>query len=349
MKNFHLVVVFGLVAMALVGCARKAPLPVLHLYSWLDYFSPELLATFEQTHGCRIEIDTFDSNETMYANIKGGRDGYDIIFPSSYQIGRMVQDNMLRPLDKELLPNVEQNFDVSFRKVVFDPKMTYSVPYAFSFTGVAYRKGEVGDIVIDSWACLDNPIFAECGSLLGDIRETIGAALKSLGYSLNTTDPEELQKAKEVVLRWKKNITRFDNERYPKDIASGKLRLAHGYNSDILQVMVDDEEHIAFMFPKEGFASSCDEMVIPVTANNVELAHAFINFLYIPENARQNMEYMCAPMPIRPGIAKLSERYRAFPALLPFPDVMARAEVIRDLGEANALYTKIWGEIMAAE
>ena len=348
MKIIHLVAVLSLAVAALSGCAPR--ISVLRLYMWSDYLAPELITAFEQTHNCRIEIDTFDSNETMYAKVKAGSGGYDIILPSSYQVSLMAQDNMLRPLDKELLPNVAMNFDTSFRRVVLDPKMTYSVPYAFSFSGIAYRKDKVGDRVVDSWNCFGDPAFAGRVSLLDDLRETIGAALHSLGYSLNTTVPEELQKAKEVVLRWKKNIGRLDNEHYAKDIASGKLTIAHGYNSDILQAMVDDKEkNIAFTFPKERYSATCDEMVIPITANDIKLAHAFINFLYVPDNACRNIEYMCAPMPNRPGIAQLSERFRAVSILLPFPDVMARAEVIKDVGEANALYLKIWDEIRAAE
>lgn len=347
MKTIHLIAFLGLVVVALSGCDPKRR--VLHIYSWDDYLEPELITDFERLHNCRIKIDTFDCNETMYDKVKTGKTGYDIIVPSSYQASLMVRNNMLRPLDMELLRNVTLNFDASFRSVVLDPKMAYSVPFAFSFTGIAYRKDKVGGEAVDSWACFDNPAFAGRISLLDDHRETIGAALKFLGYSLNTTDPGELQKAKEVILRWKKNITKFDNEDYRKNIISGELNVVHGYNSDILQVMIHDEEHIGFTFPKEGFAVSCDELVIPVNAKEVRLAHAFINFLYVPDNACRNIQYTCASMPNKQGLAKLSERYQTSPALLPFLDIIAKSEVIKDLGEANDLYLKIWDEIKAAE
>ena len=350
MKNMHLIAVFGLAVLTLPGCAPKE-LPVLRLYTWPDYLNTRLVEIFEQAHNCRVEIDTFASNEAMYANVKAGRDGYDIIFSSSYQVSLMAKSGMLRPFDMDMLPNVTQNFDSSFRNVILDPKMTYSVPYALAFAGLAYRKDKVGGAVIDSWASLDNPAFAGRGSLLDDPRMTIGAALKSLGYSLNTTNREEIQKAKAVVLGWKKNGLKFDNEqRYGKNIASGELSIAHGFNCIVLQMMFNDEENIAFVYPKEGFAAICDEMVIPVTAKEVGLAHAFINFLYMPDNARRNIEYTCAPMPNRPGLTTFSERYRGFSAvLLPFPEVMARAEVVKDLGDAKALYSEVWDEIKAVE
>ena len=347
MKNMHLIAVFGLAVLTLSGCAPKRP--VLNIYIWADYLNPEIVMSFEQTYGCSVKVEIFDSNETMYAKVKEGKTHYDIVVPSSYLASLMAQNNMLHPLDKKLLPDVTRNFDVSFRKVTLDPNMTYSVPYAFSFSGLAYRKDKIGDRVVDSWNCLGDPAFAGHVSLLDDPRETIGAALKLLGYSLNTTDPEELQKAKEVVLRWKKNIPWVDNELYKTRIASGELSLAHGYNCDILQVMVHDEENIAFVYPKEGFAVACDEMIIPVGAKEVGLAHAFINFFYVPENACRNIQHICAPMPNRPGLALLSDRYRSSPALLPFAGIIANSEVIKDLGDANALYFAIWNEIMAAE
>lgn len=346
MKAIRLLAVFGLAAITLSGCGPKRP--VLHLYIWTDYLAPELITAFEQAHACHVNVDTFDSNETMYAKIKGGS-SYDLIIPSSYQISVMIQNNMLRPLNKELLPNVTANFDTSYRGVILDPKMIYNVPYAFSFSGVAYRKDKIGDVAVDSWACFDNPAFKGHFSLLNDYRETIGAALKMLGYSLNTTNADELQKAQEVLLRWKKNIVGFDNEHYKTGLASGEFFLTHGYNCDIMQVMIDDSENIGFAFPKEGFAVACDEMAIPVTAKEVDLAHAFINFIYMPDNACRNIQYICAPMPNIQGLARLSEKYRDSPALLPLPEIMANAEVIKDLGATRALYLKIWDTIKAAE
>ena len=347
MKATHLIALLGLAAITFAGCGPKRP--VLRLYIWADYLAPELVTAFEQSHACRVKIDTFDSNETMYAKIKDGGGDYDLIIPSSYQISVMIQGNMLMPLNKELLPNVTANFDSSYRSVVLDPKMAYSVPYAFSFSGIAYRKDKIGDVAVDSWTCLENPVFKGRFSLLDDYREAIGAALKLLGYSLNTTNPEELQKAQEILLRWRKNAAGLDNESYKTGVASGELFLAHGYNCDIMQVMIDDSENIGFAFPREGFAVSCDEMVIPVNAKEIDLAHAFINFIYLPDNASQNIQYICAPMPNISGLARLSEKYRAFPALLPLPEIVAKAEVIKDIGETRNLYLKVWDTIKTAE
>lgn len=347
MKHAHLLATLALATAALTGCGPKKP--TLHLYTWSDYLDPELVTAFETANGCRVKIDTFDSNETMYAKVQAGSGGYDIIFPSSYQVSLMAQNNMLLPLDKSLLPNVAAHFAQSYARVILNPEMTYNIPYAVTFTGIAYRKDKTAGIEVASWTCFDNPAFKGRSSLLNDFRETIGAALKSLGYSLNSTRPEELQKACDVVLRWKKNIAKFDNEQYKTGIASGEFVLGHGYSGDIAQVMLEDPNNIGFAFPKEGFTAACDEMVIPKTAKEVALAHAFINFLYEPDNACKNIQYICAPMPNTQGIAKLPEEYRSNPAILPSEETLSKAEVLKDLGAANALYSKIWDAIKATE
>jgi spermidine/putrescine transport system substrate-binding protein len=347
MKPKLLSATFCLAALiALTGCGPKRP--TLHLYTWSDYLDPELVAVFEEANQCRVKVDTFDSNETMYAKMLAGSGRYDVIFPSSYQVSLMAQRGMLQPLDKSKLPNVAANFDATYAGVILNPEMTYNVPYAITFTGLAYRKDKVGAAAI-SWASIDDPAYKGRISLLNDFRETIGAALKSLGYSLNTTSPDELQKACEVVLRWKKNIAKFDNEQYKTGIASGEFVLGHGYSGDVAQVMLEDPQNIGFAFPKEGFTAACDEMVIPKDAREVALAHTFINFLYDPDNAATNIQYICAVMPNKAALAKLPEAYRNNPAIIPPAEILGQAEVLKDLGEANALYSKVWDTIKATE
>jgi len=341
------IVSFACMLALVCGCGSRKP--TLHLYTWSDYLDPGVVAEFEKANNCRVKIDTFDSNETMYAKMQAGSAGYDIIFPSSYQVSLMAQNNMLQPLDKTLLPNVSAHFDDSYKKVILNPDMVYNVPYAVTFTGIAYRKDKVGDVPVDTWACIDNPLFKGRISLLNDFRETIGAALKSIGFSLNSTNVDELQKACAVVQRWKKNIAKFDNEQYKTGIASGEFMLGHGYSGDIAQIMIDDPKNIGFAFPKEGFTAACDEMVIPKTAKEPILAHAFINFIYDPAHAAKNIQYICAAMPNREALANLPEAYRNNPAILPSKEILSRAEVLKDLGASNALYSKIWDTIKAAE
>ena len=345
MKNAWTVVALSLALFGIAGCGPKKP--TLHLYTWSDYIDPDLVASFEKANQCRVKIDTFDSNETMYAKVLAGSSRYDIIFPSSYQVSLMSERGMLLPLDKSKLPNVAAHFDETYKGVILNPEMTYNVPYAITFTGIAYRKDKVGGAEI-SWASFDDPAFKGRSSLLNDFRETIGAALKSLGYSLNSTNSTELQQACEVVVRWKKNIAKFENEQYKTGIAAGEFLLVHGYSGDIGQVQIEDE-NVGFFLPKEGFSLCCDEMVIPKDAPNKDLAYKFINFLHDGKVAAQNMIYTTYWCPNTAAVDFLPDEVKNNPTIFPKKEDLKRGEVIGYLGPALALYTRTWDEIKAAK
>ena len=175
-----------------------------------------------------------------------------------------------------------------------------------------------------------------------------GAALKFLGYSLNSTNESELAAARDVVIRWKKNLAKFENEQYKTGLASGEFTLVHGYNGDILQVMEANED-IAFAVPKEGTSISCDDLVIPAKAQQVELAHAFINFLHEPEVAAENTEFIGYLCPNAAAYPLMSDEIREDPSIFLDPEIKAKSEVIGDIGDALALYTRMWDQVKAAE
>ncbi|OQA29320.1 MAG: Putrescine-binding periplasmic protein precursor [Verrucomicrobia bacterium ADurb.Bin345] len=336
----------GLAALVLLACGCGRGKPVLHLYTWADYIKPELVTRFETENGCRVVIDTFDSNEAMYAKIKAGAGGYDVIVPSSYMVKLMFDQGMLQPIQQNLVPNLV-NIDPEYLRIAMDKKMDHSVPYMLTNTGFAYLKSKAGEVE-PSWSVFNRTDLAGRMTMLNDMRETIGAALKSLGFSLNTRNERELAAARDVVIGWKKNLAKFENEQYKTGLASGEFILVHGYNGDILQVMEENED-IAFAVPQEGTSISCDDMVIPKSAKNVELAHAFMNFLHDPEIAAENTEYIYFLCPNSSSYRLLSDEIRDDPSIFLPPDVRAKSEMIEDLGEDNVKYTKVWDEIKAAE
>ncbi len=331
----------------LTGCGPAKP--ELHVYTWSDYISAEVIAAFEKANNCKVSVDTFDSNEAMFAKLQAGSSGYDIIMPSSYQIPVMVRNKMLLKMDKSKLPNVAKNFDKAYYNCILDKSMDYNVPYAVTYAGLAYRKDKIGDAKMDSWHVLESEKFKGRISLLSDMRETIGAALKTLGFSLNSTKPEEIDAAVDLVLKWKENIAKFDNEQYKSAVASGEWFIGHGYSSDTTQIMMDDE-NVSFSLPKEGFSIACDEMVISADSKNPDLAHAFINYLYDPEVCKKNMESVCAPMPCGPALAALDEKLKIL--LCVAPETLAKGEVLRDFDaqpEVRELYIKAWDKIKAGK
>jgi len=224
--------------------------------------------------------------------------------------------------------------------------MDHSVPYMLTNSGLAYLKSKVKDPVA-SWSLLDRAELKGRVTMLNDMRETIGAALKSLGFSLNTTDEGQLAQARDVVLRWRKNLAKFENEQYKTGIASGEFLLVHGYSGDILQVQAENPD-VEFVVPAEGTSISCDDLVIPRSARQVRLAHALIDFLHQPEVAAENSNFISYLCPNKPAYAKLAPEISGNPAIFMDPAVRARSEVIRDLGKDNAKYVKVWDEIKAA-
>lgn len=331
-------------ALLLSGCSD--PRPVLNIYNWADYMNPDVLRKFEQQHNCRIVLDTFDSNEAMYAKLNAGAQGYDLIFPTSYMVGIMKEQGMLQPLNHDLVPNMK-NVDGKYLALTEDPQMEYSVPYMISITGIGYNKARLGELE-PTWALFTKPEVAQRCTLLNDMRETVGAALKSLGYSLNSASDKELAEAQQVVIGWKKNIAKFEVEEALRGLASAEFLLVHAYNGDILQAM-DENEDLAFVVPAEGTSIASDDMVIPANADQVELAHAFINFIHDPDNSAENMEYVWYLSPNTEGQKLVSQEFRDNPAIFIDPDVLAKSEVIRDLGADNDKYTRVWDAVKAAE
>ena len=329
----------------------------LHIYTWSDYLAPELIVGFEKALGVKVVVDTFDSNEAMYAKLKAGGTGYDLMTPSAYQIPQMAREGMIDKIDHSKCPNVKKNFDPSFANQVVDPEFVYSVPYSVTYTGFMYDKSKIPEGVdVESWKILENPAMKGRVTLLDDIREVIGGGLMALGYSINSTNPAEIDAAVAEALKWRRNARKFDAESYKTEVAAGSIWIGHGYSTDAAQVIVGDEEEgmeprddIGFALPKEGFTISFDEMVIAKDAKRKDLAYAFINFIYEGEAAKVNMEYLCGPNPVKPGIDLLDEETRNI--VLLDPEVLKRGQILKSIDDPKAmeLYNKAWDRIKATE
>jgi len=329
---------------ALTNCGRDKP--TLNIYTWADYFKPALIQRFEKEFNCRVVIDTFDSNEAMYAKLKAGATGYGLLTPTSYMVSLMNSQDMLQPLDHRLLPNLV-HIDPDYLKAAIDKTMDHSVPYMIVNTGLAYLKSKVKDFV-PSWSMFDRQDLKGRMTMLNDMRETIGAGLKFLGYSVNSTSENELRQAKGIVLRWKKNIAKYENEQYKTGVASGEFLLVQSYSGDILQVQKENPD-VMFAIPVEGTSISVDDLVIPKAAKEVSLAHAFINFLHDPQIAAENVIFLNYLTPNKDCYSLLPPLLRNNPALFMNPEIRAKSEILADLGPATALYMKIWDEIKSGK
>jgi spermidine/putrescine transport system substrate-binding protein len=325
------------------GCGRSRP--VLSVYTWSDYIKPELIRRFEREHGCRIVVDTFESNEAMYAKLKAGAAGYDLLTPSSYMVSLMDGQGLLRRLDRSLLPNLI-HVDPDYLEIAADRTMDHSVPYMITNTGIAYLAGRVENVV-PSWRMFGRADLRGRMTMFNDMRETIGAALKCLGHSINTTSEAELAEAETLLLEWKKNLAKFENEQYKIGLASGEFLLVHAWNGDVFQVQKENPD-VRFFVPEEGTIISCDDLVIPADAREVALAHAFINFLHDPAVAAENTGFIFYLCPNKDSYPLLPAEIRDNPGIFLKPELRARSEMIADIGAANALYVKVWDRLKSA-
>lgn len=334
-----------LAAAILCAAACGKPRPVLSVYTWSDYIKPEIVRRFERAHGCRVVLDTFESNEAMYAKLKAGAAGYDLLMPSSYMVSLMHAQGLVRRLDRALLPNLI-HVDPDYLALAIDKDMDHSVPYMITNTGIAYLEGRVPDVV-PSWRMFGRTDLRGRMTMFNDMRETIGAALKLRGHSINSTSPAELAEAEAVLLEWKKNLAKFDNEQYKLGLASGEFLLVHAWSGDIFQVRRENPD-VRFFIPEEGTVISCDDLVIPAGAREAALAHAFIDFLLDPAIAAENTAFVYYLCPNKDSYPLLPAEIRDNPGIFMDPKIRAKSEMIGDVGEANALYVAVWDRLKAA-
>lgn len=327
------------------GCAPEKK--ELYIYNWSDYINEDLVKRFEDENNCKIILDYFDSNETMYAKLKAGAAGYDIVFPSGYMVTVMAKEGLLMKLDHTKIPNLK-NLDPKYIPFSLDENQEFSVPYMISNTGIGYLKSKAGDNFDPSWNIFANPEYKGRMTMLNDMREAIGAALKFLGYSMNTTDPAELEAAKKVLIGWKQNLAKFESDQYKNGLISKEFYFSQGYSGDVYQLMKENND-IGYAIPKEGTTLASDNMAILKDAKNRDLAYKFINFMLDGKVASENIEYVYYLAPNKEAYQYLSDDIKNSPAILMPDDILKRCEVMVDLGEKNGLYSKIWDEVKAAK
>lgn len=330
-------------SIAISSCSNEKR--TLYIYNWSDYMSSDIMAKFEKEYNCNIITDYFDSNESMYAKLRVSGGSYDIIVPSSYMAAVMKEEKMLTKLDKSKIPNTK-DMDMKYSAKTEDPNMEYSIPYAISFTGLGYNKKKLGKLIENSWSAFGNPEYKHKITMLNDMREALGASLKYLSYSLNTVDDNQLHQAKEQMLKWKKNIAAYQSDEAKSSLAYNILNAIQCYNGDIIS-MQEDNPDLAFALPKEGTSIGVDTIVIPLNAQNPELAYEFINFMYEPRNCADNMDYIGYLCPNKPAMTLLDKEF--VPTITINEELFNKSEVIKDLGADNTKYVEIWEEILASD
>lgn len=331
-------VILILVMVCLISFVFAAK-PKLNIYIWSDYISDEIFDQFEEEYNCKVVLDTYDSNESMYAKLKAGRVNYDIVFPSGNFVSVMIKEDMLKEVDKSRLSNYSNLAAGVLDMAVYDTGLKYSVPFMMDATGIGVNKAYLKDYP-RSWRIFELPEIKGRSTLMDNMREVFGAALKTLGYSANSTNRKELEEAKSLIEKWQKNIAKFDNELFAKGIISGEFFVVHGYGENIFFDATEEEvKDIEFFIPEEGGVFSIDSMVMLKWSKNEDLAYDFINFILRPEIAAAISSNLLLPSPNVPA-SKLVEVEPMYTF-----DELIDCEMVLDIGEAIRIYSELWNEI----
>jgi spermidine/putrescine transport system substrate-binding protein len=273
----------------------------LNFYNWSEYMDPELVSAFEAQYGVDVIEDFYESNEALLAQMQAGA-VYDLIVPSDYMVGIMIQNGLLAPVNDTAVPNLS-NLLPRFTELPYDPGPEYSAAYQFGTTGLGVNVSIVGADYPHSWALLFDPEltadFPGGVSVLNDPREAMGAALKYLGYSLNDTELEHLQEAADVITAARDGIATFDSDQYDEALVAGEVAVSHGYSGNMIIGIADAEnpDDFEYILPEEGATLWIDNMTVPANAEHPCTAFTFMNYILDAENGAtlSNWNYYGSP------------------------------------------------------
>ena len=335
----------------------------LNLYNWTGYIPTgslaeesevkDLVVGFEEEFGVNVTVTEYDSNEVMLTQIDAGV-GYDVVVPSDYMVDQMRFANLLVKLNHAAIPNLA-NIDDLFADPPYDPGNQFSVPYQWGTTGIGYLYGSIDDEDGVSWGVIFDPDLSAPNtgyiSLLNDERETLGSALKYLGYSLNTKNPDEVDEAAALIRATKDRLAAFNSSAYWTLLTTGETRVAHGWNGDFLaeydRISTDEYDaydDFGYAIPVEGSAAWVDTMAIPTTAQHPCTAQTFLNYILDAENGAELTNYNYYASPNAASAEFIYPEILEDPSIYPPPETMDILEFFQDLGEFNTYYADAFSD-----
>ena len=317
----------------------------LNVYIWTNYHSPEAIKRFEQAHNAKVNIDTYDNNEVIEQKLQSGTAPYDIVVPTDYMVESLAKQGLLQPIDEAKLPGLK-NLDplLDTHKKAGDPR--YGVPYLWGTTGFAYRTDKIKE-KLDSWSAVFDPKYKGKIVMLDDMREDFGAAFHTMGKSINTTDPADLEAAKKKLQAQKKLILAYDSSDFSGKIQAGDGWVVHGYSGELANVARASNGTIQYVVPKEGATLAVDNLAIPKVAKHADLAYQFIEFMLDPDVAAETTNvtgYATANAAAKP---KIKPEMANDPAVYPPADLLAHCESLQELGDKTPIFDAAWTEVKA--
>ena len=334
--------IFGLTALSVQAANFK-----LNLFIWSEYIDPDLITDFERRFDAKVTIDLYEDESSMMAKLQGGGAAqYDVVVPPDHSVPGLIKLKLIAPLRQENIPNL-RHIDERFASPWYDPSNRFTVPYQWGTVGIYARK-PADKPYNESWALLFDPKEQRGKFVLTDgMRDTIGATLKFLGYSLNTTNHVELNHALNVLADAKRRSLGFDGGIGGKNkVLARTADFAMAYSGDAMRGIKEDAETYYFI-PKEGSQIWVDNLAVCAKAPNRLVAEKFLNFILNPEVGARLADYNQYATPNRAALQFVHPENLANPNIYPPPDVMKRLEFLRDLGKETRLYDEVWTRVKA--
>ena len=343
-------------SLALSGCGKSESSDgagKVYVYNWGEYIDDEVIDMFQEETGIEVVYDMFETNEEMYPVVEAGGVTYDAICPSDYMIQKMRENNLLAEINFDNVPNISE-IDPEFmeRSKSFDPENKYSVPYCWGTVGILYNTSMVApEDVPTKWSDLWNDKFSGEILMQDSVRDAFMVALKSLGYSMNTTNEAELQQARDLLIEQKPLVQAYVIDQVRDKMIGGEAAIGVIYSGEMLYIQEEVENlgldyTLEYVLPEEGTNVWLDSWVIPANAKNKENAEKWINFLCRPDIAKRNFEYITYATPNKGAFELLDEDLQNNKAVFPDIDSLDKSEVFQYLGDdVDAIYNDMWKEV----
>ena len=326
----------------------------INVYNWGQYISDgtdgylDVNAAFTEATGIEVNYMTFDTNESLYTKLKTGGSSYDIIVPSDYMAGRLIDEGLVQPLDFSNIPNY-QYINEAYKNTAYDPGNEYSVPYTWGTVGVIYNKKYVDEADIGSWDLLWNEKYAGKILMFDNNRDAFAIAESRLGYSLNTTDSVALTACAELLKQQKPVVQQYVMDQIFDKMTREEAWIAPYYAGDYL-TMLEDNPDLGFYFPQEGFNLFIDCMMIPSSAEHKAEAEAYINFLLSPEVCGENLDYLGYSAPEDAAKEYMDPEVSSSEVAYPSAETLARSEAFLYLPtESNQLMDSLWLDVKTGD
>ena len=328
--------------LGVAGCGQEEVRQV-SIYNWTEYLPEAVLEGFEAETGIKVVLSTYESNEAMYAKITlQGGEGYDIVVPSTYFVGRMAREGLLAEIDHDKLPNLK-NLDPAILDKGYDPGNKYSIPYLWGGTGIMYDSRKVTEVP-ESWEALWDSRWAGRVMLQDDLREVFGAALLVLGHSINDSDPGHIEEAYELLRTLVPGVRVFNSDNPKMPFLNEEVDLGMIWSGEASQARQENDA-LGFVWPREGGILWMDNLVVLKDAPNYDEAMAFIDYLLRPEVAALICQEYGYATPNKAAIALLPDELRNSPIIFPPSQVIEKSEFQDEVGEAIVLYEDYWSRL----